>query len=84
MERRRYTGRERRQRWLLRGAVILWAMAVALLLCISARAVGPCGRWYFLGAGRAKAVTHWMPLPEPCHPLDAPAGAAEGGLTWRD
>lgn len=23
------------------------------------------GRWYFLGAGRAKAVTHWMPLPEP-------------------
>ena len=23
------------------------------------------GRWYFLGAGRAKDVTHWMPLPEP-------------------
>ena len=41
MERRRYTGRERRQRWLLRGAGILWVMAVALLLCISARAVGP-------------------------------------------
>lgn len=41
MERRRYTGRKRRQRWLLQGAVILWAMAVALLLCISARAVGP-------------------------------------------
>lgn len=41
MERRRYTGRERRQRWLLRGVVILLVMAAALLLCIAARAVGP-------------------------------------------
>lgn len=33
MERRRYTGRERRQRALLRLSVVLWVAACCLVLC---------------------------------------------------
>lgn len=33
MERRRYTGRERRQKVLLRLSVVLWVVACCILLC---------------------------------------------------
>ena len=38
MDRRRYTGRERRQRALLRLSVILWVAACCIAVCIKAAA----------------------------------------------
>ena len=42
-EKRRYTGRERRQRALIRLSVVLWVLACCMVLCN--KAAGPDYEW---------------------------------------